>query len=138
MKEFDLKTCIDKGPKDMKSGINEISHMNYAKYCMERARREFQVCQISINLSNRYLVPFCNFQHMQEQIRGEMLNRLFGKKCGFTALAIMNMLPMPMHQLKDFDSTKSMTKEIDDFMEDVYDGKISDEKPSSSKNDTKT
>ena len=50
----------------------------------------------------------------------------------------MNMLPMPMHQLKDFDSTKSMTKEIDDFMEDVYDGKISDEKPSSSKNDTKT
>ena len=43
MKEYDLKTCIDKGPKDMKSGINEISHMNYAKYCMERARREFQV-----------------------------------------------------------------------------------------------
>lgn len=50
----------------------------------------------------------------------------------------MNMLPMPMHQLKDFDSTKSMSKEIDDFMEDVYDGKISDEKPSSAKNDTKT
>ena len=47
MKEFDLKTCIDKGPKDMKSGINEISHMNYAKYCMERARREFQVSRIS-------------------------------------------------------------------------------------------
>ena len=50
----------------------------------------------------------------------------------------MNMLPMPMHQLKDFDSTKSMSKEIDDFMEDVYDGKISDKKPSSAKNDTKT
>ena len=67
-----------------------------------------------------------------------MLNRLFGDKCGFTALAIMNMLPMPMHQLKDFDSNKSMTKDIDDFMKDVYDGKISSEKPSAAKNDTKT
>ena len=43
MEEFDLKTCIDKGPKDMKSGINEISHMNYVKWCMERERKNFQV-----------------------------------------------------------------------------------------------
>lgn len=88
-------------------------------------------------VSNMYLLAKLQFSK-QEQIRGEMLNRLFGDKCGFTALAIMDMLPMPMHQLKDFDSTKSMTKEIDDFMEDVYDGKISDKKPSSAKNDTKS
>lgn len=57
-------------------------------------------------------------------IRGEMLNRLFGGKCGFTALAIMNMLPMPLDQIKGFDSQKNvehLEKEFLDFVMDDTD-----------------
>ena len=54
-------------------------------------------------------------------IRGEMLNRLFGGKCGFTALAIMNMLPMPMDQIKGFDSHRNVEHLEKQFLDFVMD-----------------
>ena len=41
-----------------------------------------------------------NIKYFQSQIHGKILNRMFGGgQCGSTALALMNMIPMPFEQL---------------------------------------
>ena len=55
--------------------------------------------------------------YLKAKIHGEMLNRMFGGQCGHTALALMQMLPMPFEHFKkeDFNS-----KTIDEFIKALY------------------
>ena len=51
-----------------------------------------------------------------------MLNRLFGGQCGFTALAIMNMLPMPLNEINGQDH-KKLKFEDEEFLDFVLEKK---------------
>ena len=56
-------------------------------------------------------------------IRGEMLNRLFGEQCGFTALAIMNMLPMPLNEINGHLDHKKLDFDDEEFLDFVLEKK---------------
>ena len=54
-----------------------LDQMKFVKRCMKRTVKEFQ-----------------------NAMQGEILNRMFGGDCGTTALALMNMIPMPFNQFE--------------------------------------
>ena len=88
------------------------------------------------------------FLSKQAMIRGEMLNRLFGGQCGFTALALMNMLPMPLNEINGNLDHKKLDFEDEEFLDfvlekkdelswasDEFDDDSSEEEDSSEEND---
>ena len=81
LKEHQFQACKEYTKTFWKMNSTEelvtLDQMKFVKRCMKRTVREFQ-----------------------NAMQGEIINRMFGGECGTTALALMNMIPMPFNQFE--------------------------------------